>query len=348
MSQEFSSPADLLSYIQTERYVPVPKSDPNIEFQKIYKEKQQNLKQQGIPVQEIPDGSSAHELIIQNLWQDIKTALPNDSLDWCNQTLAVGLLDNMHVNAACIRGPGGFYAIILHSGLLTLLNKVSKLLLAIANPEAVMYSSRETNIPLKSQTVFDWYLEVTEHYRQTKTPLGPQIHLYPDFDPQHLSRLYHWESFILCHELGHLLCSHLEGTGCWEPNREFGMMETLSTNQRHSMEHEADIFGYLLMRRASPMNDLNRGSERKATIDGICLMNTVSLFDLMYLLGGLGSDAHPDALTRGIVLTEAVYGKEIGCALAESYQTPSKLAGNIDQLGSPMIDLNEFINAHRQ
>ncbi len=267
--------------------------------------------------------------------------IPRTSREWANKYLAVGLAEHMSVNATCVRSTEGFYAIVVHSGLITLFNKVSKLLAAMTDPASVVYCNREYSSELTREKLLEWYMEVTQHYRETRLPLGPQILLHGDPDGRHAFQLAYWERFIFCHELGHVFCGHLEKPENWTRDSEFGALERYEGSNSHKLEHEADVFGYLLLRHLF-MSERKPNHIPSGEMDMVLLEPVTTLFDLMYLLGGTASASHPDSITRLLTLVNAIYGSTAAQLMASSYDDKTKLISLSNCELSPAIDAAAF------
>ena len=171
------------------------------------------------------------------------------------------------------------------------------------------------------------------------------MHLSEETSIQHSGRLHQWELFVMSHELVHLFCGHLHDADAWATKPEFGMLESFDPSRDHTFEHEADIAGYCIYRQATiarESTNINQNAE------GLFLAPVVGLFDVLFLLGGnVASDSHPDALTRGLTLTNAVYGNETAQSLAESYQEQQQVEVLLNTLPKPEVDIEEIVNSYR-
>lgn len=312
MSFSFSSPGEFLDYVRFARANPLAniQSGPNLEFKRIHEEQRR-----GREMPRDPHGQIAHDL-----WRAMCEVLPCDFLEATRNKLVVGVLDNISVNALCLRSPEGFVAVVLNSGLMTFFNKISKLLVASRVPNAIVYCNRGPADTITASVAHEWFKEVCEHYRVTGKPLGPQIHLTPAVASQHAYQLYVWELFVLSHELGHLVAGHLEQENSWVCNHAFGMVDTYIENESHQQETEADILGYVMLREClyqTQTKQANKG--QRQTDDRPILSSVITLFDLFFLLGSRESQTHPDPLDRICNIAAAVYGNPLAKQLASTY-----------------------------
>lgn len=309
MTLKFHSAGDFLEYVRFVYSRPMSSIEgaANMEFLRIHQER---AKDEPIP----PD---PHEHIVELLWQAVNAALPPKHRESLGNAIAVGSLDQITVNALCIRSPEGFVAIVVNRGLLTFLNKISKLQVASAAEGSVLYCNRGPAQDITPAIASQWFLETCEHYRDTGKPLGPQIHLTPDATLRHNQQLHLWEIFVVAHELGHVISGHLEEGDTCRPSPTFGMLETYMENESHIQEVEADVVAYRLLRRhAQSMEGV-----KQELIDQQLLAAVTLLFDLLFLIGAGDSKSHPNPLDRLCNIVAEVYGEDVAERLAKTYET---------------------------
>lgn len=324
MQPKHSSPDDFIMYLRFAHENPMSEvqSAPNLEFQKIYNEKWSTI-HKGKEAEKL-GATSAHQHIASNLWNSLRACLPESAINYLDAHLSVGALDSISVNAICAKSAEGYFAILLNAGLMTLLNKLSKILSAINDPGSVLYCNRIGSEQITTETLKKWYLEVCEHYRETSKPLGPQIHLRGDAELRHCMQLNLWEMFVLCHEVGHILCGHLDKKEFLVKSVFLGMADTLEENKNHEMEVEADIVGFILLREYANKELFHQREDW--TDDRPFLAAMITLFNLFYLLGATESRSHPHPLDRLCNIAAAVYGERFADMLARSYDNHDLLA----------------------
>lgn len=318
MQPEFSSPNEFATYLRFVHESPMAslQSEPNLQFQEIQRAKwAARLNEEA--TMDI-DVKSTHQYIASELWNSLKSCLPKSKKIKLETHLFVGVLDNISVNAICAKSAEGYLVVLINTGLITLFNKLSKILVAINDPGSVIYSNRTGLEPVSSKTLKKWYKEVYEYYIKTGEPLGPQIHLSGNTELLHAMQLNLWEMFVLCHEIGHILCDHLDNKEFLTKNISFGMLETLEENKNHQMEVEADVVGFLLLRKYAKKMLFTQSGDLED--DRPFLFAMITLFDLLFLLGSAKSLSHPHPLDRLCNITEAVYGKSFADKLASSYE----------------------------
>jgi energy-converting hydrogenase Eha subunit C len=333
MPPRFSSPEGFLAYIRSVHSSPmaaIQSDTPNLEFLKIHEEK---LRAAGQIDREAL--ASPHDYLVRELWQDLRQVLPAEFLSTIGTKFAVGSLDNISMNALCVRSSEGFVVLLINAGLMTLLNKVSKLLIAQIVPNSVEYCNRSPGSEVTPAVARRWYLEVCEHYRKTGKPLGPQIHLSASAEARHSGQLHGWEILVFCHELGHIVAGHLNRHDAWSINASLGMIEAFKENESHEMETEADILGYIMARKYWAKHGSGDESAVSQEFDDrFVFANMIGLFDLLFLLGAKESASHPDPLDRICNIAAFVYGEAFAEIVASSYGDVALIA---DLLRKPLL-----------
>jgi hypothetical protein len=305
---KFHNAGDFLEYVRFvySRSMSSIEGAPNLEFLRIHQER---AKDEPIP----PD---PHEHIVELLWPAVSAALPTKYRESLGNAIAVGTLDQISVNALCIRSPEGFVAIVVNRGLLTFLNKISKLQVASAVEGSVLYCNRGPAKDITPLIASQWFRETCEHYRDTGKPLGPQIHLTPEATLQHHQQLHFWEVFVLAHELGHVISGHLEDGDGFHRSPTFGMLETYMENESHIQEVEADVVAYRVLRRHAHSME----GAKEELLDQQLLAAVTLLFNLLFLIGAGDSKTHPNPLDRLCNIVAEVYGEDVAERLAKTYE----------------------------
>jgi len=318
VSVSHSSAKEFINYLRFLHENPISsiQSGPNKEFQKIHEEKIKKLNQSN----EHQNVSSSHNHIAKELWESLRGILPSQIVDDLSGVIAVGALDNMSVNALCAKSVDGYIAVLINTGLMTLLNKLSKMQIASTRPGSIRYCNRAQPEDISVATLKKWNLEVCEHYRHTGKPLGPQIHLHSDAEGMHATQLNIWEMYVLSHEIGHILCGHLDSSKFVTKNPLFGMIETLEENKSHEMESEADFIGYILLREYYHKGSIRKSPNNESIKDDRGLVSIlITFYNLLYLLGASESTTHPHPLDRLCNIVLNAYGEKVAETLADSY-----------------------------
>jgi hypothetical protein len=327
----FSSPEDFLKHVQFvhERSLARIQGSPNLEFQRIQLERTKN--------QEIPE--DPHGAIVKELWRSLCEVIDERTRMAISDRVCVGALDNLAVNAQCVRSDDGHIAIVLNRGLLTLFNKVSKLLIASNQPGSVIYCNRGPAEQVTPEVAREWMVGTCDHYARTGLPLGPQIHLTNETQGLHASQLQVWELFTLAHELAHVLAGHLESRDHCMADPTLGDVLSHVDEAAHDRETQADVIAYLLLLRIRDRELLrtNTQSEDNHSLLAVVIL----LFNLLHMLGSRQSPSHPDPLDRLCNIAANVYGEAFAERLAASYGDQTILDTLFDQPLIPTLNGRE-------
>lgn len=339
MTIRHATAADYLEYIRFVHEDPLAaiQSAPNPAFQKVFNQQVTEFAKEGLSLD--LKGQSPYRRIVEDLWRDLRAALPEEI--WNGMQLAVGDLDNMSLNAFCSRSEEGHVAIVINNGLMTLLNKLSKYTIAINQPESIQYCSRKLKKKRTVKMLKEIQQEVCEHYRITRKPLGPQIVLKGQAHLFHCKQLHVWEMFVLCHELGHALCGHLNNQHkIVSATLDDGTPQSYDIDS-HKQEVEADCVGLLLLKEylrkslpsAFPEND-----------DRPLIGPLITLFNHLFQIGATESVTHPHPLGRLCSMAEFVYGKQFAQMLDRSYSDHSLISQLFQSTIVPSMTLEDLFS----
>jgi hypothetical protein len=236
-----------------------------------------------------PDPANPYDVVVRQLADRIadgfKSRRDIDSTGFC----AIGPLNDPTVNARCFRSAEGFYAIVMHHGLMNLLHKHSKLLTAAVSPRSVVYCNRASPADLTSEVLASWAEELGPIYRATGETKGALVKLDQPATAVAAMMLTQAEAFVLGHEIGHVLAGHLEQKSRLVSDEDFPWLEFYAENSRHSDEFEADRYGFEAM----------RDYFEPAVPKSVQLGAVVSTLDALNLIGaGATSPTHPSARDR--------------------------------------------------
>ena len=232
--------------------------------------------------------------------------------------IALGMLDTGEANDAIYKSQDGKYAILLNTGLMLLLNKFSKLIIAWNDPRLVTYCNRK---PAKDLTVTELrgYLpELIETYKQHGVPYGARLKLQSSVAGRQSSLLHLSELFIVCHELGHFLNGDLEDEANFCAVEGKPGLKRFEENKDHAIEYAADATGFGLLK--DVLKILPNGSTPQ---NG--LLAIINLFNLFYLLTDGDSHSHPNPRSRSVNIGRTYFGEEFADKLQKSYDDPTLL-----------------------
>lgn len=129
--REFSTPPEYLQYVRAAYARPYTRGAPDPEMHRLTR---LDIEKYGVP---LPDPSDPYRHVVRELAdRAAATVMARRGVDITTRC-AIGPLDEPSVNARCFRSANGFYAIVLHHGLMLLLHKHSKLLTAAVRQQAL-------------------------------------------------------------------------------------------------------------------------------------------------------------------------------------------------------------------
>jgi hypothetical protein len=181
---------------------------------------------------------SGNDKILSYLRQDILDNLTQEDRLVVN-SIPMGVIHTGEFNAIFASSGYGQEAILLSRGLMLLLHKVAKYLIAMVAPNSVTYCNRGNSSP---KAIESYLYESIEFYKENLETQGALIHL--DLERQTYAGIMTniWEFFILSHEVGHALESD-------ENNESSNFIKwskipiiKIFALKNHSKELKADIF----------------------------------------------------------------------------------------------------------
>lgn len=231
------------------------------------------------------------------------------------EEIAIGSLNTGEANAAIYRSPDKKHAIVLNYGLFLLLGKLSKLFIALNEPESLAYCNRKPAESVTREDIYAYIFELIEYYQLHGVPRGAMVYLKPNANRARTFFLVICELFILCHELGHFLNGDLDH----EENFSATSFDwtIFKDNANHVIEYAADLRAFELL---ASVVQKELGFEPR-----IALLYLTFLFDTLYLLGCRDSISHPDPLKRVINIAEHFFGPDTSSLMQASYEDSSLL-----------------------
>lgn len=235
-----------------------------------------------------PDPTDPYGWVIRTLVDEVSVGFRSRCGIDVSESCAIGPLDNPSVNASCLRSDEGHYAIVLYHGLMNLLHKHSKLLTAAVDPSSVVYCNRKDAALLTAEELVAWADELGPIYLETGQTMGAMVKLNETQAAVAGEMTALSESFVLGHEIGHMVAGHLEDNSRFVRDEEFPWLEVFAESPMHEDEFEADSHGFDAMQ-----------DHVGATPKPIMLGAVVSTFQALSLIGaGPASPSHPGAIQR--------------------------------------------------
>jgi uncharacterized protein YjiS (DUF1127 family) len=237
---------------------------------------------------ELAEPGENYGLIVAAIADEIAAAC---SAVWgCDLTerCAIGPLRHPAVNARCFKGPGGIYALVIHHGLMNLLHKYTKLIVAAHDPSQVTYCNRKDPASLTSTELLGWAEELRANYLASGATRGALLKLSPRAAAAASPIVHLAETFVLGHEAGHYLGGHLEDDARFTSDEEVPWLHVFAENVHHADEFDADAYGFEIMKACAP-------SAPPETVH----VAVVGAFSAMALAGGdVATASHPASSER--------------------------------------------------
>jgi hypothetical protein len=237
---------------------------------------------------ELPRPGDGYDAPVGAIAEEIETACIQLWSVNLSERCSIGPLEHPSVNARCFRSPEGIYALVIHHGLMNILHKSTKLIVAARDPTQVVYCNRKPPEELTSDELLEWADELGMNYLSTGATRGAMLKLSNEAMHAVGVILHLAETFVLGHEAGHFLAGHLEDERRFVADEYVPWLEVFGENERHEDEFEADTYGFEIMHAAAtwaPVEFLHSG--------------VVAAFSVMGLIGGdVETATHPASSAR--------------------------------------------------
>lgn len=237
-----------------------------------------------------PDEIRSGQFLIDGFLDMIKGGLDVESVDKIESNIAFGKALHGEFNALCIRSDDKKYAILIYEGLMILMHKYDKLIIASNYPESVTYCNRANPRELKASDYKAYADELIANYKLTHSPMGALIKLNPDVAMIAGINTQLKELFVICHELGHFFNGDLDNIQNFHnlANTEWNVFDD---NKNHEIEYKADLTGFAIFEKA--VNYKYKGFPREMLISVLA-----QVFELMSMIDSESSETHPSPMSR--------------------------------------------------
>jgi hypothetical protein len=313
--QSFATPDDFLAHLRAVYANPASGDLPDEE---LLTRTQNDLRALHPQFTYTPDQLKGMTLVGERLKAEVFGSLPFDINARILSNIALGVLDTGEANAAIYKSRDEKYAILLNNGLMLLLNKFFKLIIAWENPALVTYCNRKPADELTSEELHSYLPELVETYKQYGAPHGAMLKLDRSVTGRQSALLHLSELFIICHELGHFLNGDLEDDTHFSAVAGRSWLRKFQENKDHAIEYAADATGFRLLEillKTIPGNF--------TSLNG--LQAVISLFNLFFLLTQGESSSHPNPRSRSVKIARQFFGTDFGNTLERSYDDPELL-----------------------
>lgn len=255
--------------------------------------------------------SREDDYLVLSLVEEVLPILTSDEKQMIKRC-AFGKLLNTKMNAFCAISKDGLdnYCIILNEGLLMLLHKYGKLLIAQKHDNSVVFCNRGNVDSIKKEDYSIFLIELINNYKKYKAPVGAMLKLHEDYLYQHGTNIHFQELFILCHELGHLFNKDLE-----QSQNLMNLIEdeasVINENKFHDIEYKADLYAFDL---------LTRVAKNKYKLDKKHIIYfVIMLFDIMGSINPLEGEKHPSAINRMLNILENFWSEKVASQYLKTY-----------------------------
>ena len=273
-------------------------------------------------VQIPPEGMPTHpfgmlDLNLKHLITAMYDGLEPEEAQRVRDSIAIGTLEIGMANASIVRSPDRKYAILFHYGLMMLISKSVKSIIAARDPSQVEYCNRMPTEQLTRDIVLQLWSELIEIYQKCLTPYGPMIKLTAEAEGQAAAMVYCCELFILCHEIGHFLNGDLNANVDFTEIESMIPLMVYQENKDHEKEYAADATGFRILMKS--LEKTLRGDKLFA------IQSLTILFNLFFLLRPEASATHPNPRDRTIRVARKFFDDQFADELERSYEDPTIL-----------------------
>jgi hypothetical protein len=276
------TPSEFLAHVRA-LYARIDRDDePDQQFKKLTDD---DLAKRGVT---LADPSDGYAIVVDAIAEDIAAACVEGWSVDLTERCAIGDLRHLAVNARCFKSPSGVYALVIYHGLMNLMHKYTKLVVAAHDPSQVIYCNRKDPGSLTTEELLDWADELGPNYLTYGATRGAMLKLSTRAMAAVSPIVHLAETFILGHEAGHYLGGHMEEDASFSADAYAPSLQVFVENGRHALEFEADIYGFEIMTACSP-------SAPPETVHAAVL----GAFSMMGLIGGDAAAAsHPASSQR--------------------------------------------------
>jgi hypothetical protein len=305
----YQTPSDFLHAVQDFLAAqPYPKGESDVTFTQLNLEE---FKQHTSLHKYTPDEIRGGQLLVDGLLDIIKGGLDEESVGKIESSIAFGKALNGEFNALCVRNDDGQYAVLIYEGLMTLMHKYDKFIVASTSPESVTFCNRANLQELKGSDYIAFADELIVNYKLTHSPMGALIKLAPNAAAGAGINTHLKELFVLCHELGHFFNGDLESTQNFHTLANTQWL-VFDDNKSHEREYKADLTGFSIFEKAVSY-------KYKDFPKNLLISVLAQVFDLMSMIDSESSDTHPAPMNRLKNVVTVNFGAEAAAALMAMY-----------------------------
>ena len=296
----YNSPSQFLNWIKNKYSNPYPLGKRDHEFDTLTKKK---LKEVGIDFPKVSQRIELLNNLISDQFNDILLSQERIISNKISLHISAGVLETGEVNAFIAKGSKNIYAILMNSGLMTLLNKSIKLWVGSTDLKNIEYCNRKLPNELTYDDIKAMLFELFDNYVDTKIPRGAMIKLKDKALGIYSTTLHLSEAFVICHEIGHYLNGDLNETNSFVPIKSMPGLEKYDEGENHEKEFNADITGYRLF-------DKYVNKHHSEIDTNTRIFAVICVMDLIGAISRDPSRTHPEAKQRTLNIIKKNYGPD--------------------------------------
>jgi len=307
----FANPQEYLQYLKDRYNKPIPGIRDN-RFDEITKKQWQEYVESAKSISKIPKEVASNEVeTLKDKALDISLSLQFKGIllsqraeerKGIERCVAIGSVDTGELNTFIAKGGVNIYCIVLNSGLMMLLHRNIKFVVASNLPQDVVYCDGQDPSQFSAHDYALMMQEMLDIYARTGFPRGALIKFRAGSKGSQAAATFlnSAESFVICHELGHLLNNDLdEESSFLELHNDSRLMKYVE-GKDHAKELKADATGYRLL-----SNYLNK--EHPKLDSNFSMMGIVIVMDALASIGIEESYSHPSPKDRVINIAKSFF-----------------------------------------
>ncbi len=305
----FTDPQEFILYLKR-KYANLYKTD-KVADKEFYEITKRELSDYGTSVEDA--SHKGLDWVISEIYDGILCQLDLEVKNNVKRSMAVGVVETGEVNAWIAKGGLNTYGIILNSGLMLLLHKAFKLMVASTNPQGITYCNRKNASQISQDDIWLMFKDLCKIYVETGVPRGPMLKLKEELLVKHSSLLHLGEVFVFCHEIAHFLNGDLDDQSNFISLGHDKIAMKYLEGKNHEIEYKADIKGYEIFSRYANTKYPKIPNELR-------MMPIVILMDILGAIGIEENYTHPSPKDRVINIARSYYGGKVAKFWKSSYE----------------------------
>ena len=310
----FANPQEYLHYLKDRYNKPIPGIRDN-RFDEITKKEWQEYVESATSISKIPKElaslasnevetlkDKALDIGLSLQFKGILLSQRAEERKRIERCVAIGSVDTGELNTFIAKGGVNIYCIVLNSGLMMLLHKNSKFVVASSLPQDVIYCDGQNPSQFSAHDYALMMQETVDVYARTGFPRGALIKFRAGSKGSQAAATFldSAESFVICHELAHFLNNDLDEESSFLELRNDSKLMKYVEGKDHAKELKADVTGYRLL--SSYLNKKYPKLDSNFFVLGI-----VIVMDALASIGIEESYSHPSPKDRVINIAKSFF-----------------------------------------